>query len=92
MTHNQSLHRSLCAGEGGIISRALNVVPGINAVAGMHDVFQAGWSALDGIYKGGIQLRESPLLNVAGIPVAGAMTYPALLRGIPSTWIAVGDQ
>lgn len=55
-------------------------------------VFQAGWSALDGAYKGGIQLRESLLLNVAGMPVAGAMTYPALLRGVPSTWIAVGDQ
>ena len=29
-------------GEGGRISRALNAVPGVNAIAGTHDVYQVG--------------------------------------------------
>lgn len=53
--------------EGGNLSRGLNVVPGINATAGMHDMFQVSMG------KG--VLRE--ILNVPGMPVAATITYAA---------------
>lgn len=57
--------------EGGIVSRALNKIGGINAVAGMHDSFQ-------------IQLQDTAreILNVPLMPVAGALTYMALYNDI----------
>jgi len=61
--------------EGGIVSRALNYVPGVNAVAGMHDVFQV---RLD--EWGGERARN--LLNVLGMLPAAAITYGALINNI----------
>jgi hypothetical protein len=58
-------------GEGSPISKLLNQVPSINAVAGMHDMFQIGWEML-----GGSWLRGA--LNYPGMPIAGAMTWMAL--------------
>lgn len=58
--------------EGGPVSRALNVVPGVNAVAGMHDVFQVQADVV-----GGNLLRNA--VNLPGMPVAATITAPALL-------------
>jgi len=58
--------------EGGGLSRMLNRVPGINAVAGMHDIFQV--SADRVLFTG-----ARDWLNVPGMPVAAAFTYTALL-------------
>lgn len=57
--------------EGGRVSRAANVVPGINAVAGMHDSWQ-------------IQLPDTArdILNVPTMPIAGAITYLANYNNI----------
>jgi RHS repeat-associated protein len=71
-------------GEGGQLSRLMNRVPGINAVAGFHDVMQVGWDRW-----GGAGLRS--WLNVPGMPVAAAVTYPALLDGVPALQAAAGD-
>jgi len=59
--------------EGGAISSAVNKIPGINAVAGLHDVFQVGWGKL------GDQYRNNFFLNVGGMGVATVATAPALL-------------
>jgi RHS repeat-associated protein len=71
-------------GEGGQLSRLMNRVPGVNAVAGFHDVMQVGWDRW-----GGAGLRS--WLNVPGMPVAAAVTYPALLDGVPALQAAAGD-
>jgi RHS repeat-associated protein len=73
-TANPSIDPNSWFGEGGRLSRALNAVPGINAIAGMHDVFQVelqNW--------GGALTRN--LLNVPGMPVATVLTTPALFDG-----------
>ncbi len=49
------------------MSEALNKFGGVNAVAGLHDVFQIN---LDG------KLRD--ILNVPGMPIAAAVTYLSL--------------
>lgn len=54
--------------EGGFLSRAANRIPGINAVAGMHDVMQ--------VKSPGI-LRD--IFNVPGMPIAAIVTYGAAL-------------
>jgi hypothetical protein len=58
--------------EGGIVSRAANRIPGINAIAGLHDVFQV---ELDNHF--GVAARN--ILNVPGMAVAAAITIPALM-------------
>lgn len=76
-------------GEGGRLSRVMNRVPGINAVAGLHDVFQLrldqfGGSRFGPILRGG--------LNFPGMPVAAALTYPALLQGVPAVMMATDED
>ena len=59
--------------EGGVVSRMANHIPGVNAVAGLHDVFQInlnGWS------------RNA--LNVPGMFVAAPITGAALMHGSPA--------
>jgi len=68
-------------GEGSIGSKALNQIPGVNAVAGLHDVFQI--SVSDG-------LRENIVYNVGGMFVAAGVTYTALMNG--QTGIALTIQ
>lgn len=68
-------------GEGGRISRVLNRLPGVNAVAGVHDVLQVG---LD--QTGGAGMRA--ILNIPGMPLAAALTYPALMEGVPAVALA----
>jgi hypothetical protein len=68
-------------GEGGRVSRVLNRVPGVNAVGGMHDIFQVRADQV-----GGAGLRG--VLNVPGMPVAAALTYPALMEGVPAVALA----
>jgi RHS repeat-associated protein len=75
--------------EGGHISRALNRVPGINAIAGMHDVFQVRLDQFGGSRFGSI-LRNG--LNVPGMPVAAALTYPTLLQGVPAVMMASDED
>ena len=55
--------------EGGSLSNFANAIPGINGVAGLHDVFQNRLG----------DLRDNQLLNVGGMVPAAAMTYGALL-------------
>eukprot|EP00457_Paulinella_chromatophora_P000117 gb/GEZN01000117.1/.p1 GENE.gb/GEZN01000117.1/~~gb/GEZN01000117.1/.p1 ORF type:complete len:2179 (-),score=148.47 gb/GEZN01000117.1/:363-6272(-) len=68
--------------EGGRYSRALNQIPGINAVAGLHDTFQIGLG--DGL------ARNSMALNVLGMFPATAITLGALLDN-PSN-VAFSDR
>ncbi len=61
-------------GEGGIISRALNVLPGGNALAGSHDATMAaieGWGGKPAFYA----------FNLPMIPVDVVLTAPALVSG-----------
>ena len=60
--------------EGGVLSRILNVVPGINAVAGLHDVFQVD------LEQYGSPIARN-LLNVPGMIPAATITYAALMDG-----------
>lgn len=68
-------------GEGGRMSRLMNRLPGVSAVAGMHDVFQVRFDQI-----GGAGLRGA--LNIPGMPVAAALTYPALMDGVPAVALA----
>jgi len=61
-------------GEGGIVSRFANRIPGINAVAGMHDVFQV---RLD--QWGGNLARN--VFNVPGMIPAASVSYAGLFDG-----------
>ncbi|MCT2532888.1 FG-GAP-like repeat-containing protein [SAR92 clade bacterium H231] len=73
-TQNAKLNPNCMACEGGRVSEALNVVPGVNAVAGVHDVMQ-------------VSLGTGPardILNVPGMVPAAAFTYTAAL-GQPLT-------
>jgi len=67
------LPQSIRAGmeEGAWFSRTMNSIPGMNAVAGMHDIFQNTWTKLSGSL-----LRE--VLNVPGMLPAAALAYGAL--------------
>ena len=76
------------SGEGGRLSRFMNRIPGINAIAGMHDVFQVRLDQLGGDHFGSA-LRGG--LNFPGMPVAAALTYPALFDGVPSLAAAMDD-
>jgi hypothetical protein len=77
------------SGEGGRFSRFMNQIPGMNAIAGMHDVFQVELDALGGNRYGSF-LRSA--LNYPGQPLAAALTYPALLQGVPAVMIAVDEE
>ena len=57
----------------------------MNAIAGLHDVFQV---RLDQF--GGSMLRGG--LNIPGMPVAAALTYPALLQGVPAVMMATDED
>jgi len=76
------------AGEGGRLSRFMNRVPGMNAIAGLHDVFQIHIDMLGGD-RFGRTLRNT--LNFPGMPVAAGLTYPALFDGVPSLAVAMDD-
>ncbi|MBT8420276.1 MAG: hypothetical protein KJO08_05370 [Gammaproteobacteria bacterium] len=58
--------------EGGIVSRIANQVPGINAVAGLHDTILHGIDSRFG------QTMMS-IFNVPTMPLAAALTYPATM-------------
>jgi len=58
--------------EGGRVSRFANFIPGVNAVSGMHDMFQV---TLD--KWGGDWARN--ILNVPGMIPAAGITYGALM-------------
>ncbi len=54
------------------MSSLANQIPGINAVAGMHDTFQLHLDQWGGRLTGWA-------LNVPGMPIAVALTYAGLL-------------
>jgi hypothetical protein len=66
--------------EGGSLSNTLNQVPGINAVAGAHDVMQVSL---------GTGLARD-VLNVPGMIPAAAFTYTAALAR-PLTYLSTGQ-
>ena len=68
--------------EGGKLSRFFNQVPGVNAVAGMHDVFQIN---LDRIWLP----NARDIFNVPGMIPASAVTYAALMQGPASQALLV---
>lgn len=49
----------------------MNAIPGINAVSGMHDVFQVRLDQFGGSFARNV-------LNVPGMPLAAGLTYGAL--------------
>jgi len=63
-TQGEALDSSGLFNEGGVVSRAVNKIAGINAIAGMHDVFQ---TSLPGVSR--------DILNIPGMPVAAVFTY-----------------
>jgi len=75
-------------GEGGRLSRFMNRVPGMNAIAGLHDVFQVRLDQMGGD-RFGSMLRNS--LNFPGMPVAAGLTYPALFDGVPAVALAMDE-
>ncbi|MFZ1625365.1 MAG: toxin TcdB middle/N-terminal domain-containing protein, partial [Gammaproteobacteria bacterium] len=75
--------------EGGRLSRVMNRIPGMNAIAGMHDVFQIRLDEFGGSHFGSM-LRTA--LNVPGMPLAAASTYPALLQGVPAVMMATEED
>ena len=79
---------STFTGEGGQLSRFLNRIPGMNAIAGLHDVFQVRLDMLGGD-RFGSTLRST--LNFPGMPVAAGLAYPALFDGVPSVAVAMDD-
>jgi len=72
---NQIVDPNSMWGEGGIVSRVANYIPGVNAVSGLHDVYQIRLEQWGGEYA-----RNS--LNVPGMIPAAAMTYAGLLNNI----------
>lgn len=61
-------------GEGGLVSRALNVIPSGNALAGSHDAIMAAiesWGGRPAFYA----------FNLPAIPAAALVTAPALFSG-----------
>lgn len=66
--------------EGGMLSRAANQIPGLNATAGMHDVFQVSSDML-----GGTLARN--ILNVPGMFPAAALSYAALMTDMRASII-----
>ncbi|MCP4277825.1 MAG: hypothetical protein GY779_15880 [Gammaproteobacteria bacterium] len=66
--------------EGSRISRFANQIPGINAVGGMHDVFQ--------VSMGNSFLRDA--LNIPGMVVAAGITYSGfigeIMNNTPDYW------
>jgi len=66
-TQNATLDPNCMACEGGGMSKTLNKVPGINAVAGVHDVMQVSLGT--GVAR--------DVLNVPGMIPAAALTYTA---------------
>jgi len=79
-TQNAKLDPNCIACEGGRLSEALNVIPGVNAVAGVHDVMQVSLGT--GIAR--------DVLNVPGMIPASAFTYAAAL-GQPLTHLNTGQ-
>jgi RHS repeat-associated protein len=75
-------------GEGGRMSRFMNRIPGMNAIAGLHDVLQVRLDLLGGD-RFGPALRNT--LNYPGMPVAAGLTYPALFDGVPALAVAIDD-
>lgn len=58
-------------GEGGVLSRAANQIPTMNAIGGMHDVFQVRLQEWGGVWARNI-------LNVPGMLPAAGMTWMGL--------------
>ncbi|WP_299491924.1 FG-GAP-like repeat-containing protein [uncultured Shewanella sp.] len=79
-TQNKILDSECIACEGGAVSEALNYVPGINAVAGVHDVFQVSLGT--GIAR--------DILNVPGMIPAAVLTYSAALS-LPLQYVSGGQ-
>lgn len=69
--------------EGGIISRMANYIPGINAVSGLHDVFQITLDRL------GNSMRD--IFNVPGMLPAAALTYTGLMSDTRAALIYMND-
>ncbi|KXJ11728.1 tRNA(Glu)-specific nuclease WapA [Exaiptasia diaphana] len=69
--------------EGGRVSRFLNEIPGVNAVAGLHDSFQVGMDSLSG---------ARDMLNVPGMFPAAGITYGALIDGPASQALLVDEE
>lgn len=65
--------------EGGRVSRFANYIPGVNAVSGLHDVFQV---TLD--RWGGDWARN--ILNVPGMIPAAGITYGALMTDMQAVY------
>jgi hypothetical protein len=76
--------------EGGPVSKLANEIPGVNSAAGVHDVFQVKINQYFDSFK--TMFNQQPLaintgalmrnvLNIAGMPIAAAVSYPALMVG-----------
>jgi hypothetical protein len=63
--------------EGGTYSRILNRVPLINAIAGLHDVFQINLGSMRNI------------LNFPGMPVAAVVVSAGMLNGPASVQLTI---
>ena len=64
-------------GEGGIVSRGINALPGGNASCGMHDTFVVRIDDFFGGKSFGAFMRTT--LNIPLMPPAAALSYGALM-------------
>ncbi|MCP4746644.1 MAG: hypothetical protein GY874_10975 [Desulfobacteraceae bacterium] len=71
--------------EGGIVSRVANQIPGVNAIAGLHDVFQIEIDLALGN-------TARNVLNVPGMPIAAALTLTARMADSRATFIYYTNQ
>jgi len=62
--------------EGGPLSKALNQIPGLNAVGGLHDYLNTDKNLF-------------MATNIPTMPLAAGITYTGLLSGAPSVYLAV---
>ena len=82
---NRVVNPSSFFGEGGRLSRLLNRIPGVNAVAGLHDVFQVELEKAVGAYG-------RSLFNVPGMPIAAGVTSVGTLTGLSAVELALLEE
>lgn len=64
-------------GEGGVLSRIANQIPSLNAISGMHDVFQVRLQEWGGVWARNA-LNVPGMLPAAGVTLMGLRDTPYL--------------
>ena len=84
-TANRVINPNSLFGEGGRLSRLLNRIPGVNAMAGFHDVMQVELYEAMGAFG-------RSLFNVPGMPIAAGVTSVGTLTGLSAVELALLEE